>query len=103
MLRRRLSLASASYDEWADQVGSTFAVAGGHGMALAGVRALSSSGTRPTGTRDRAFVALFDVLAGGTMAGDLIYTVSHPESGPFQVFLAATDPRTPRRMLAVFN
>jgi len=37
------------------------------------------------------------------MAGDLIYTVSHPEYGAFPIFLSATDSRTPGRMLAVFN
>jgi len=101
--RRSASLASAGYEEWAEQVGATFLVGGAQGMSLAGVRPLASSGTRPAGMRDRAFVALFDV-AGGTMAGDLIYTVSHQNSGPFQVFLsAASDPRTPGRMLAVFN
>jgi hypothetical protein len=37
------------------------------------------------------------------MAGDLIYTVSHPQYGPFQLFLSVADARTPNRMLAVFN
>jgi len=102
--RTTISLARAGYDEWSGQLGTTFAVGGGQGMTLAGVRTLQSSGTRPTGTRDRAFVAVFDVQGGGTMAGDLIYTVSHADYGAFQIFLsAAGDARTPGRMLAVFN
>ena len=100
---RTQSLASAGYSEWTEQVGATFAVAGAQGLSLAGVRPLDSAGRRPTGVRDRAFVAVFDVLGGGTMAGDLIYTVSHPEFGPFRLFLSVADARTPSRMLAIFN
>ena len=37
------------------------------------------------------------------MAGDLIYTISHPEYGPFRIFLSASGPATPGAMLAVFN
>jgi hypothetical protein len=104
-LRRLLSLADAGYDEWAAQVGSLFAVGGGNPIQLVGVRALNSGGERPPGLgRDRAFVAMFNVLGGGTMAGDLIYTASHPEYGPLQIFLgASSDPATPGRMLAVYN
>jgi len=104
MQRSAQSLASASYDEWAGQVGSTFTVAGGQRLTLQGVRPMESSGPRPAGSRDRAFVATFDVLGRGTMAGDLIYTVSHADHGPLQIFIsAAADPRLPGRMLAVFN
>jgi hypothetical protein len=103
VLGRSVSLASASYDIWAAQVGAAFAVGGGQGITLAGVRALESSGPRPPGARDRAFVALFDVRGAGTMAGDLIYTVSHSEYGPLQVFLSTADARTPGRMMAIFN
>lgn len=103
-LRRLLSLADAGYDEWLDQVGSVFAVGGGTGMSLFGVEPLNSSGARPLNLRDRAFLLHFNVLNGGTMAGDLIYTVSHPQYGPLRIFLSAsTDRRTPGRMLAVFN
>jgi hypothetical protein len=101
--RRSQSLATAGYDEWTQQIGSTLAIAGAQGLSLAGVRALESSGPRPLGARDRAFVAVFDVRGGGSMAGDLIYTVSHPQYGPFQLFLSVADARTPNRMLAVFN
>jgi hypothetical protein len=98
------SLASAGYDEWARLVGTSFALGGGQALVLAGVRALDSAGPRPSGTRDRAFVAAFDLRGARAMAGDLIYTVSNPASGPFRIFLsAAGDARTPGRMLAVFN
>jgi hypothetical protein len=98
------SLASAGYDEWARLVGTSFALGGGQALVLAGVRAVDSAGPRPAGTRDRAFIAAFDLRGARTMAGDQIYTVSNPASGPFQIFLsAAPDARTPGRMLAVFN
>ena len=100
-----LSLADAGHGEWLDQVGSTFAVVGGIGMTLVAVTALESSGSRPMGlTRDQSFVAKFDVQNGGTMASDLIYAVSHPQYGAFQIFLqASSDPRLPHRMTALFN
>lgn len=103
--RRILSLADASYEEWAEQVGSTFAAGGGYGMRLVGVRPLASTGQRPAGlSRQRAFLAVFDATGGSTMAGDLIYTVNHPQYGPLQIFLSASaEPRSPGRMHAVFN
>lgn len=103
-LRRALSLANGSYEEWQAQVGSRFAVGGGTVMQLSGVRAFMTTGTLPPGSRARAFAAFFDPLAGGTMAPDLIYTANHPQYGPLQIFLsAAPSSRAPGRMLAVFN
>jgi hypothetical protein len=103
--RLLLSLADAGYDEWLDQVGSVFTAAGGAGLKLVAVTALDSAGTRPMRlTRNRAFVAKFDVQNRGTMAGDLIYTASHPLYGPFPIFLSASsDPNLPHRMTALFN
>ncbi|HMG45879.1 MAG TPA: hypothetical protein VK614_00260 [Allosphingosinicella sp.] len=101
-VRRMLTLANAGYAEWMETVGSTFS-GGGYAMLLIGVEALNSDGQRPLGLRDRAFALHFNVLNGGTMAGNLIYTVSHPEYGPLQMFLSPHDPATPSRMLAVFN
>jgi len=106
VLRRMLlSLANAGYDEWMDQVGSVFSLGGGTSMRLAGVEPFAASGTRPIILpRDRAFMAVFEVLNGGSMAGDLIYTANHPQYGAFPVFLSASsDPRRPSRMIAVFN
>lgn len=100
-----ISLADADYAQWAQTVGSVFTIAGGTSMVLTGVLPLQSSGVRPLSLgRAQAFLAVFDVPGGRTLAGDLIYTVSHPQYGAFQIFLSAvTDPRTPGRMLAVYN
>jgi len=104
-LRRLVSLADGSFEEWQAQVGSRFAIGGGAVMQLSGVRALTSSGARPASvSRARAFVAFFDPVAGGSLPGDLIYTANHGQYGPLQIFLsAAPAPRAPARMLAVFN
>jgi hypothetical protein len=101
--RSLVSLADAGYDEWTAQIGSTFTLAGGTNLTLAGIRPLPSAGTRPAGLgRDRAFAALFDTGGGQRLAGDLIYTASHPEYGTLPLFLSSTgDARG--RMLAVFN
>ena len=102
LTRRFLSLAHAEQGEWTAQVGSHFSVDGGYRLRLAGVRPLQSSGARPDHvSRDRAFVAVFDVLGGMTMAGDLIYSVAHPQYGRLPLYLTTSD--NPRRMLAVFN
>lgn len=99
-----VSLANAGYDEWAAQVGSIFTLGDGTRLTLAGVRAFPSAGLRPRGVRDRAFVALFDAGSGRSPAPDLIQTATHAQYGPLPLFLsAAGDPRTPGRMLAVFN
>jgi hypothetical protein len=104
-LRGLVSLANGSYEEWLAQVGATFSIGGGTSIQLSGVRALASSGTRPSSvSRQRAFVAFFDPVARATMAPDLIYTASHAQYGPLQMFLsAAPAPAAPARMLAVFN
>lgn len=103
LLRRPPNLATAGYEEWLAQVGTTFGAGGGYSLRLAGVAPLLSSGARPAGLRDRAFALNFDVAAGRTMAGDLIYTISHPTYGPLQIFLSATGPTSRSRMIAVFN
>lgn len=103
--RRFVSLADAGYEEWARQVGSVFSLGDGTRLTLAGVRALPSSGARPTDLgRDRAFVALFDPGRGRSPATDLIHNATHAQYGPLPLFLsAASDQRAPGRMLAVFN
>jgi hypothetical protein len=100
-----VSLANAGYEEWERQVGSVFTLGDGTRLTLAGVRAFPSPGARPAGLgRDRAFVALFDPGRGQSAATDLIHNATHPEYGPLPLFLsAASDARTPRRILAVFN
>jgi hypothetical protein len=100
-----LSPADAGYDEWAEQVGSVFSVGGGTSLKLVAVTAFDSPGPRPISlARDSAFLAKFDVQNRGTMAGELIYTASHPSYGAFPIFLSASsDPNLPHRMTALFN
>jgi hypothetical protein len=100
--KRTVNLATAGYADWLAQVGTTFSTSG-YNLKLAGIAPLISSGARPAGLRDRAFALNFDVAAGRTMAGELIYTINHPQYGPLQLFLSATGPQTPSRMLAVLN
>ena len=90
-------------DEWTAQA-ADFTLGGG-ASSLVGVRALPSAGARPASvTRERAFVAVFDPVRGQRPAGDLIHAASHAEYGPLPLYLsAASDPRAPGRMLAVFN
>jgi hypothetical protein len=103
--RGMLSLASAGYDEWLGQVGSTFSLGGRTSVQLVGVRALPTSGTKPRGVRAQAFAAFFDPATRGlSIAPDLIYTATHDVYGPMQIFLAsAGTARTPGRLVAVFN
>jgi hypothetical protein len=105
MRRMLLSLADAGYDEWVDQIGSIFTLAGGTSLKLIAVSPLNSAGTRPAGVgRASAFVAKFDVQNGGSLPGDLIYAASHPSYGAFRIFMSTpTDPKLRHRMTAVFN
>jgi hypothetical protein len=102
--RSLLSLATANYDEWQSIVGSSFSLGGRMNVQLVGVRALPTSGSKPQGVRTQGFAAFFDPAAGQSVAPDLIYTATHSQYGPTQLYLAATsDRRTPGRMVAVFN
>ena len=101
LTRRFVSLADAEQDEWAAQVGTTFTASGGYRLRLAGVEPLSSSGERPADvTRASAFVAVFDVLDGRTMAGNVVHALSHPGYGALPLFMTSG---SAGRMLAVFN
>ena len=102
--RTLLSLGDAGYDEWLTVVGSSFSLGGRTNVQLVGVRALPTSGSKPQGVRSQGFAAFFDPAKGQTVAPDLIYTATHNQYGPTQLYLAATsDQRTPGRMVAVFN
>ena len=101
LTRGMLSLSQAEMTEWSDQIGSVFNIGGGYQLKLAGIQPLQSDGVRPSSLRDRAFAAVFDVTRGSALPGDLIYTLSHPQYGPLQLFLSSTG--NPRRMLAIFN
>ena len=97
------TLATSEMDRWTKMVGSEF-TGGGYRLKLMGVQAMNSSGVRPPDvTRDSAFVAVFEVLAGGYMPGDLIYRLS-TRNQVLDIFLAnAFTSQFPRNMNAVFN
>jgi hypothetical protein len=96
------SLATSEMDKWSRRVGSDFTT-GNFRLRLQGVRALNSSGDRPDALRDTAFLAVFEVLAGGYMPGDLIYRMT-TRNEVLDVFLAnAFTTQYPRNMHAVFN
>lgn len=100
--RRFLSLAHAEQAEWEALTGSVFSAGAGYQLRLAGVRPLPSSGVRPPEAwRAGAFVAVFEVLNGMTMPGEIIHTLSHNQYGRLPVFLTVSS--DPGRMLAVFN
>jgi len=99
-----LSLGDGTYEEWLNEVGATFSLGGRTNIQLVGVRALTSLGAKPQGVRAQGFAAFFDPAGTQSLASNLIYTVTHPNYGPMQLYLA--DSRTanaPRRMVAVFN
>ena len=99
--KRGVSLASATVDDWRAQVGSYFTAHTGHVLKLADVQLFPES-DRPKGMREDAFVARFDVAKGGEMPGSVIYRMSHPEGGTFDMF-ATSNPLKQLRMLAVFG
>lgn len=102
--RSVISLADASYDEWANEVGATFSLGAGTTMQLVGVRPLPTSGARPDNVRQQGFAAFFDPQGAQSVAPNLIYTVYHSSYGAMLLYLGgATSSSTPRRMVAVFN
>ncbi|HST37354.1 MAG TPA: hypothetical protein VLK25_12085 [Allosphingosinicella sp.] len=105
LVRGLFSLANGTYEEWQSLVGSTFSLGGGTTMRLTGVSPLLSSGTRPYSVaRRQAFLGVFEPGPRQSMAGDLIYTATHPQYGPVQLFLTNAPPAAgPTRMHAVFN
>ena len=98
------ALASGEIGQWAAQVGTEF-TSGAFRLRLAGVRPLPSAGARPPSVaRQRAFLAVFDVTAGGPMPGDLTYRMSARRDGPLDIFISsAATSEFPNRMAAVFN
>jgi hypothetical protein len=97
------ALATGEKDGWARLVGTEFTTSGFR-LKLTGVSSLPSAGARPPDvTRDAAFLAVFEVLSGGVMPGDLIYRMS-TRSQVLDVFLGSAASREfPNNMHAVFN
>ena len=94
-------LATADADKWAAAAGSTFST-GGYTLRLAGIERIAQTGSRPDALRQQAFVALFDIVRGGFMPGDLIYRVTHATIPAFDIFLV-NGASSPTRMHAFFN
>jgi hypothetical protein len=101
--RRGVSLATATKEEWAAQVGTFFTAQTGHVLKLTSVLGFRDGGVRPAGLRPAAFVAHFDVTSGGPMPSTQFLAVNHNEGGTFDIFMTGGNPARPLRMLAVFN
>jgi hypothetical protein len=101
--RSSQALATGEMDSWTRVVGTEFEAAGFR-LRLAGVEPLPSNGMRPARVaRRRGFLAVFDVLGGGEMPGDLIYAVRSPQHALDMFISSAATPGRPGRMHAVFN
>lgn len=97
------ALATGNMDRWARMVGGEFD-ASGFRLKLAGVRPLPSSGERPANVaREAAFLAVFEVLGGGQMPGDLIYAMRSSTHALDVFLLSGATAEFPNRMHAVFN
>jgi hypothetical protein len=103
-LRSIGSLATASVDEWKQQIGTTFETSTGHRLRLADVREFDNQGKRPASLRERPFAAGFDIVSGtGAMPEQLTLRVNHKAGGTFDMFVTAATPESPLRRVAVFS
>jgi hypothetical protein len=102
--QRALALKTGGIDAWTRMRGSEFSALGFR-LKFLGTRPLISEGERPPEVARRsAFLAVFEIVGGGQMPGDLIYTLATRGVAPFDVFLSsAASARFPNRMHAVFN
>ncbi len=97
------SLVRSDHDAWAAQIGSVLQVRGGPSMRIEGIELFADYGRhRANLIRGRAFLVRFELLNGGRLAGDAIYTVSHASQGAFDLYLLTT-PTRPSFVQAVFN
>ncbi len=94
-------LSTAEADAWMAAAGTTFR-AGAFTMRLDGVELIGAPGGRPEELRQQTFIAAFEIVSGGFMPGDLLYTLSHARIPTFDIFLTA-DSANPARMRALFN
>jgi hypothetical protein len=103
-LARPGSLATASVDDWKQQVGTTFETSTGHRLRLTEVHEFATRDQRPAGLRERPFAASFDVVAGSrSMPAQLTLRVNHKVGGTFDMFVTAAHPDSPLRRVAVFS
>jgi hypothetical protein len=101
--RRNASLATATREDWALQVGTFFTAHTGHVLKLVDVQGFPEHGHRPSGLRPQAFISRFQITAGDALPGQQLLTVSHKEGGTFDIFMDAANAARPLRMSAVFN
>jgi hypothetical protein len=95
------ALATAEADVWTAAAGSQFQTTG-YTMQLAGIDLLRVVGERPEGLRRQPFIAVFDILSGGFMPGNLVYAIRHTTIPTFDIYLTnhSTSETT---MFALFN
>jgi hypothetical protein len=102
-LRSVGNLATASVDDWAQHVGTTFETSTGHKLRLVEVREFDNRDKRPAGVRERPFAAGFDIVSGrGALPEQLTLRVNHKVGGTFDMFVTAATPESPQRRVAVF-
>jgi len=101
--RRNVKLNTATSADWSLQKGTLFTAQTGHVLKLVDVQIFTEKSPRPPGLRDKAFIARFDIVRGGTLDGNRTYRFAHSEGGTFDMFLAARNPANPLRMNAIFN
>ena len=91
------------HNSWRSELNSQVQVRGGPALRVAKVESFAPFGRAKTGsTRQRAFIVSFDVVGGTPLVGDMIYTITHPSRGSFQLFL--TVPRgSPTIAQAIFS
>ena len=98
-----IDLAHAEIDQWRAMVGRTFNVSG-YQLRLSGVAPLAGGGERPSNLRQQGFVAVFDAPGRQTLPGDLLFSISGPQTTSFTIFLSNAGNRVrPGRMHAIFN
>jgi len=97
------SLATASVEDWAKHVGTTFETSTGHKLRLSEVKAFENRDRRPDNLRARPFAAKFDVVAGkGDLPEQLTLRVNHKVGGTFDLFVTTAALETPLQRVAVF-
>ena len=102
--RHNVRLATATVDDWALQIGTTFQTSTGHTLKLADVVQFDHQNARPAGLRAKPFAAGFEIVAGeGPMPDQLTLKVAHREGGTFDIFITAGSRDKPNRRIAVYG
>jgi hypothetical protein len=97
------TLGLGDHNNWQAEVGSRVQVRGGPVMRVSNVEAFAPLGPAKTGsTRQRPFMVTFEIMDGSPLLGDMIYSLTHPSRGSFDLFLTASR-KSPRLIQAMFN